>query len=119
MYMRAPATPVNGPLFNYTHMPAHMRHTFSLEEMRTAVMHPPFTFTKGCPVMQIEALGARWVDAHKFGTLLFDIERDPRQQTPLRDPAVEQRMTRHLARLMRANDAPPEQFVRLGLPPDA
>ena len=34
------------------------------------------------------------------------------------DPDVEQMMTEHLVRLMKENDAPPEQFERLGLRPD-
>jgi arylsulfatase A-like enzyme len=115
VYMRAPARPDNAPLFHYTHMPTHMRRTFSVEEMRSARMHPPFAFTKGCPVMQIEARGGRWLDAHRFGTLLYDIERDPGQLAPLRDAAVEARMAAHLTRLMRENDAPAEQYERLGL----
>lgn len=113
VYMRAPVRPENTPLYAYTLMPTNMRHTFSVEEMRTAVMHPPFTFTQGCPVMRTE--GRTWGDAHAFGTLLFDLEQDPRQERPLQDAAVEARMTEHLVRLMRETDAPPEQFVRLGL----
>lgn len=34
----------------------------------------------------------------------------------MEDPAVEEYMIGHLVRLMRENDAPPEQFARLGLP---
>ncbi len=114
-YMRAPATPDNRPLYNYTHMPTHMRHTFDVEEMRTATMSEPFSFTKECPLMRIEADPQKWISAHNFGTLLFDIENDPKQQQPLNDPAVEQRMVEHLIREMKKNDAPPEQFERLGL----
>ncbi|MCL7453575.1 MAG: hypothetical protein M8467_11070, partial [Anaerolineae bacterium] len=50
-----------------------------------------------------------------FGTLLFDLERDPKQEHPLDDPQVEAMMIGHLIRLMVDNDAPPEQFERLGL----
>ncbi len=116
VYMRAPAGAENQPLFNYTHMPAHMRTPFSLDEIRTAVMAPPFPFTKGCPVMRIDAQDrSGWVKAHDFGTLLFDIEVDPKQLLPLHDDAIERRMIEHLVREMRANDAPEEQFKRLGL----
>jgi chorismate mutase len=48
-------------------------------------------------------------------TLLFDLQADPHQERPLSDPAVEQMMIDHLVRLMRENDAPPEQYQRLGL----
>jgi hypothetical protein len=47
--------------------------------------------------------------------MLFDVENDPAQEQPLDDPAVAQTMTDHLTRLMRENDAPEEQFERLGL----
>jgi hypothetical protein len=36
---------------------------------------------------------------------------------PLDDPEVEARMVELLVALMKANDAPPEQFERLGLAP--
>ena len=114
VYMRAPASPSNEPLYEYTHMPAHMRHTFSVEEMRGAVMAPPFRFTKGCPVMKIPSRQT-WVKAHEFGTLLFDIDADPKQERPLQDPQIERRMIDLMVDLMRANDAPQEQYVRLGL----
>jgi chorismate mutase len=47
--------------------------------------------------------------------LLFDLETDPKQEHPIRDPDVERRMVDHLIRLMKENDAPSEQFERLGL----
>jgi hypothetical protein len=36
-------------------MPTHMRGFFSVEEKRTAQLAPPFSFTKGCPVLRINA----------------------------------------------------------------
>ena len=56
-------------------------------------------------------------DMHRFGTLLFDLETDPQQEHPLHDPEIEARMIVLLVKLMKANDAPPEQFERLGLSP--
>jgi len=46
---------------------------------------------------------------------LFDLAQDPAQNQPIRDEAVERRMTRLMTDLMRANDAPSEQFERIGL----
>ncbi len=113
VYMRAPASPDNAPLFNYTHMPAHLRNSFSLEEMRSMQWHPGFAFTKGAPLMKIQA--APKDGAHQFGTLLFDMETDPQQQRPLNNPKKEAEMIELMIRLMRENDAPEEQFKRLGL----
>lgn len=70
-------------------------------------------YFKGAPLMKIQA--ARQVEAHEFGTLLFDTETDPRQQHPLNDPEKELEMIKLMTRLMRENDAPEEQFERLGL----
>jgi arylsulfatase A-like enzyme len=115
-YMRAPASPDNAPLYEYTLMPTHMRHTFEVSEMRRlSELAEPFTFTKGCRTMKIPSRGGAWAKAHEFGTLLYDTERDPTQQTPIRDEALERRMTDLLIRLLRESDAPPEQFHRLGL----
>ncbi len=113
IYMRAPAGTENGPLYQYTHMPAHMCEPFSLEEMQTATMAEPFSFTKGCPTMKIDVGGGE----HDLESYLFDLETDPKQQNPIEDEELEGRMIEHLKREMKANDAPPEQFERLGLEP--
>ena len=113
VYMRAPINPDNSPLFEYTLMPTHIRSLFEPEELRDAELAPPFSFTKGCRLLKLPA--RPWVDPHQYGTLLFDVENDPGQEAPLEDQAVEALLTEHLIRLMRANDAPAEQFERLGL----
>lgn len=115
VYMRAPARAENTPLFNYTVMPTHMRARFSVEELATTQLAPPFSFTKGVPLMKIKATRQRWADAHEFGTMLFDIEADPEELHPISDAKVESRLTEAMIKLMRENDAPKEQFERLGL----
>jgi arylsulfatase A-like enzyme len=113
VYMRAPVAPDNEPLYEYTLMPTHIRSLFGVDELQNIELAEPFSFTKGCRTMRVAA--RPWVNAHPFGTLLFDLSSDPGQEHPIDDPAVEEMMTRHLVRLMRENDAPPEQFERLGL----
>jgi hypothetical protein len=54
----------------------------------------------------------RWAGSHPYQTLLFDLETDPEQERPIDDPDMEGAMTSHLVRLMKENDAPPEQFER-------
>ena len=65
--------------------------------------------------MKIRCQPGSWAKADEFGTLLYDLERDPGQREPLQDRAVEHHMTEMLIRLMREDDSPPEQFERLGL----
>ena len=119
VYMRAPVNENNAPLYQYTHMPAHMRCSFSVEEMqRLEGLAEPFSFTKGCKTMKIDVSsqgGGIKSQAYEFGHLLFDLENDPRQENPLEDPEIEKMMIEHLIREMKANDAPEEQYERLGL----
>jgi len=115
VYMRAPISEANGPLYEYTLIPTHMTKMFSLEELRTMELVPPFPFTKECPVNRMK--GKPFMNkAFEFGTLLFDLQNDPQQQNPIRDEKVENRMIELLIQLMKENDAPQEQYERLGLP---
>jgi len=88
--------------------------------MRTAAMHPGFDFTKGMPVMRIDALkDARRIPMHDgkrfdpgVGTTLYDLATDPRQMKPFRDAVLERRFHEGIARELRAHDAPPEIYAR-------
>jgi hypothetical protein len=48
-------------------------------------------------------------------SVLYDLARDPRQLDPVRDAGVEARLTEAMVALMRACEAPPEAYARLGL----
>jgi arylsulfatase A-like enzyme len=113
VYMRAPVSPDNRPLYNYTLMPTHMRARFSVQELRSIELAEAFSFTKGCRTIQVPA--ESWPGSHPFGTLLFDLQDDPAQEHPIHDPQIEAEMIQHMVRLMQDNDAPVEQYERLGL----
>lgn len=115
VYMRAPVSPVNEQLYQYTLMPTHLKNMFSPEELQNIELAEPFSFTKGCRTMKIKTKGLGYVQSFEEGHLLYDIENDPYQTEPIRDLEAERQMIGHLVRLMRQNDAPPEQFTRLGL----
>ena len=114
VYMRGAVNADSQPLYNYTLMAAHMRHLFAPEELGDLSLHEPFEFTKGCRTLKIPAPGnpMRVADDQ---TYLFDLAADPGQLTPIEDAAVEARMREMLVGLMRDNDAPLEQYERLGL----
>ena len=103
----------NAPLFQYTHMPTHMRHTFDVSELQDIKLAGPFTFTKGCRTMKIA--GRCWGGDKELDTRLYDLDADPHQQSPIGNARIEKTMTDHLVRLLRENDAPGEQYLRLGL----
>jgi arylsulfatase A-like enzyme len=113
VYMRAPIRPDNAPCYEYTLMPTHMRHSFDVNELQDISLSVPYDFTKGCRTMKIPT--RTWTDAYPFGTLLFDLQSDPKQEHPVDNPEVEAMMVNHLLRLMHENDAPSEQYERLGL----
>ncbi|GHJ39306.1 sulfatase [Streptomyces sp. TS71-3] len=114
VYMRAPVSASNEPLYEHTLMPTHMASRFAPEELRDAELIGPLPFTKDAPVLRLP--GRTWGNAHAYGTMLFDLEDDPGQRRPLLDDAAELRMARLLTERMRACDAPESQFTRLGLP---
>ena len=114
VYMRACATPENAPLEEYTLMPTHMRGRFAPAEFHGAELAEPFSFMKG--IRPLRLTGRAQINPYTYGTLLFDLQEDPTQEHPLDDAELELRMLRLLARLLRENDAPASQFLRLGIP---
>ena len=50
----------------------------------------------------------------RIGTLLFDLESDPKQQNPIKDEAVEERMIKLMKTVMDENEAPEDQYQRMG-----
>jgi hypothetical protein len=113
VYMRAPVRPENSPLFEYTLMPTHMRGRFAITELQDVSLAEPFSFTQGIRPLKIPA--RPWASAHAFGTMLYDLATDPHQEHPIVDDDVESRMIRLMFEWMHWNDAPLEQFERLGL----
>ena len=114
VYMRSCKDQENGPLYEYTSMPCHMDRPFSLEEMTQAELcdKKEFPFMKGCGVFKIPA--KTFVQPYRFGTLLFDLANDPEQKHPIHDPVVEEHLCQVMIKMMKENQAPEEQFERMG-----
>lgn len=116
VYMRAPLTRENAPAYEYTLMPTHMRALFSPQELKDTELREPFSFTKGLRLMKIPA--AQGPGTFRFGTKLFDLRKDPQQLAPIQDPDTELRLINRMRELMLENDAPAEQYSRMGIPQD-
>lgn len=115
VYMRAPVG--ENVVYNYTLMPTHMRCLYSVDEMKTAELHPGFSFTKGVPVLKIASVEDKTGDTtpkHAMKTMLFNLKADPDQKHPIENKEIEERMIKHMIELMKKNDAPDEQYIRLG-----
>jgi len=115
VYMRAPVSPDNAPLHEHTLMPTHMRGRFTPQELADLELAEPFGFTKGVRTLRMS--GRTLFNPYQHGTLLYDLAADPEQLHPLVDDEAELRMATLMVELMRANEAPPGQYERLGLPP--
>lgn len=115
VYMRGPAGADNGPLYNYTLMPTHMRERFPTAELQDTALAPAFEFSKGCALLKIPSQPKHMSEPHNFATTLWDVEADPLQTRPVQDAALEMRLAAQMRALMQESEAPAEQYERLGL----
>ena len=113
----------NEPLYNYSLMPTHMRAMFSIEELQTAELSSPFSFTKGCQLIKTEgsydfAFGRRVAKGTHIPaseTRLYDLVNDPNQVTPIDNPHLEHYFKAQIVQHLKDNDAPAEQYIRMGM----
>ncbi len=121
VYMRAPAKGNEFLINNYTLMPTHMKNPFSINELSDIQLSEPFDFTKGCRIMKIAGTNDfrpmifPIEGLFEGGNLLYNIENDPLQQNETINSEVEKEMENHIIKLMKQNNAPIEQYERLGL----
>jgi arylsulfatase A-like enzyme len=123
-YHRFPPDLHTQEIYQYTLMPTHIASRFLPEELATATLSEAFPFTKGAKLLKVPVT-QRSPMYNNYGpgallesdTRLYDLANDPGQATPIADPAIEHRMVSAMARLMQANQAPPEAFARLGIAP--
>lgn len=114
VYMHAPVSINNAPLYDYTLMPCHMNQPFSVDELKDMQLTDEFLFTKGAQVLKVKTKSS--LNAYLFGTLLFDLETDPKQEHPMENQEVQIRLLKLMRKMMKENQAPSEQFERLGIP---
>ncbi len=119
VYMRGPAdfdAPIE--LYNYTLMGTHMRNRIPVAELQNVQLAEPFDFTKGVRTAKFAAApsGSRYafwpVD---MSTHLFDMQEDQGQDRDFRDAEIEAMLVEQMIDHMEANDAPPEQYARVGI----
>ncbi len=111
-YLRAPQDDTV-PVLEYTLMPTRIVNFTPPQVLQQAVLHPPFSFTRNCPVLCYPGMVSQKMQT---GTsLLFDLAADPKQQQPLAAAQVVERLSDAMASLMRENDAPPELYQRFRL----
>ena len=117
VYMRSPVRKTNTPLYKYTLNPALMDRRFPVEKINSSELSEGFRFTKGCKVLKIPAAQTdnSEFSAYYYGNRLYDLKENPLQTEIIQDKEIEEIMKREMIRLMNENDAPKEQYIRLGL----
>ena len=92
---------------------------YAPEELQELILQEPFSFTKGCKTLKIampkDFYPCMSVAKEENADLLFDLQDDPQQMNPLEDKEAEQYMIGLMRALMQQNDAPAEQYLRVGL----
>ena len=73
----------------------------------------PISVKKGRPELDKVLPHAATPKAWK--TQLFDLQNDPHEMNPIDDPAVVARLRRSMVEKMIQNEAPVEQYTRMGL----
>ncbi|MEJ6607453.1 MAG: sulfatase [Candidatus Planktophila sp.] len=114
VYMRAPHDESNQPLHEHTLMPTNMKSHFPIHQLKTLQLNEPFTFTKDVSLLKID--GAAKMNPYFWGSLLYDLDTDPDQNSPLINNVEEIRLIKLMRNLMIDNDAPAEQYERMGIP---
>ena len=114
VYMHAPATPDNQPLYEYTLMPMHMRSPFEPAELSDAELFGGFSFLRSAKVLRVHAENG--INPYWYGTRLYDLSSDPEQSVSIRDDDTEKRLLSIMRDLMKENEAPSDQYIRLGIP---
>lgn len=106
----------------YTVMPAHMENLFSIGEMKSAQLSKPFSFTKGVPVLRLQMSpdvgesGLDCVSNWEGGSSLYDLVNDPKQENPILDSVIVDRLKAALTKELYRHDAPVEIYAHYGLP---
>ena len=113
VYMRRPVMKDGGPVNTYTLMPTSMRG-YKLKPDQKLTLAGPFSFTDG---LQVLAWGNETdgVPAENPDHMLFDLQKDPAQAATITDESVEARLLAAASAHLKECDAPPEQWVRLGI----
>jgi hypothetical protein len=123
VYFRYPENLTAENLFEYTLMPTRMTSRFAIDELIDATLTPPFSFSKGVPLLKLKAksneeglaVECQGMAFEDCKTALYDLASDPKQEAPISDPTIERRLTENMKMHMKEADAPKEMFERLGI----
>lgn len=126
----------NWPLYHYLLMPTHMRAMYDPKEFEGMELGRAFSFTKNIRLLKLadfNYIGGNISKTEKcknkilgevlpheawpqeLKTVLYDLKEDPYEEHPIENMGVIKRLRIQMVNLMKENDAPEEQYIRMGL----
>ena len=99
-----------------------MTKMFTPEELKGASLAGPFDFTKGVQLLRVPHKSKADTKTHSYHfpeamedteTVIYDLEKDPGQTTPITDQKIISKFNDALFILMKENDAPAEAIKRM------
>lgn len=98
---------------HYSYMPRGFQDYYSKDMLKTGVAGVFLPSQQGIPCWRFEQPSTPHRDAKDFHEL-YDLAKDPEQNTPLHDAALEQQLAGRLKTLLKQYEAPECQYPRLG-----
>jgi arylsulfatase A-like enzyme len=121
IYFRNPVQDDGGPLHAYTAMPIKgLNSWYPREKFKEMEMGRYFGHTYNLPLYKIEEEGKlprplEGAPSYAGRHQLFDIIGDPKQNSPMQNPKLEQHFIERISAHLKQCEAPKEQFIRLGI----
>lgn len=110
-YCRQPD--LSKPHYLHTLMPRGFWDFFGRDHLKQAEHGLFLPACNGVPHLRLPAGSRHHLDAPDFNPI-YDLETDPKQENPIRDAALEERLAGLARRLLEAHDAPAHQYPRFG-----
>lgn len=113
VYIRSCINSKNEPAYEYTLMPTKLRGFLSLNALKNTTLTNEFECFDHTNVLKIKSSG--FMSSYRFGNKLFDLQTDSTQSKPLDDINLELEMIEKMRKVMVENEAPSEQYERIGI----
>ncbi|WP_028043009.1 sulfatase [Candidatus Stoquefichus massiliensis] len=110
VYMKASHDKTNQPFVECTLMPTQMRSFFPKDVLETMQIVDGDQLSHGIPYLKMR--GKSYMQSYLFGNLLFDVRE---KEIQIDNQEIQNRLENAMIDMMKAVDAPQEEFKRLGL----
>ena len=110
VFMKASHDDTNQPFVECTLMPTQMRNFFAKDMLETMRLVNGDKLSDGIPYLKMKS--QTYLQSHMFGDLLFDVREN---EVQIENQTIQERLQSAMIHMMKAVDAPEEEFERLGI----